>query len=470
MVFESSSNSSSIPRTFGQLLTPSLSSMNTLRPTASCPCCSFIGGDLFLPYNEGDEKQPDGDSNLTAEDNGATQRLGVISPIDSWKTISGEGSNGIILLVDTHGHPHLQRDMQYGEASSGEFIGNERLISLTCAVSPLDWNDALKYASRSQLILPALGVHPWYLGDILRDYDQPEETDDTTSAPHQLSQHPKVSIGEKYLQWDWLTELEHHISQHPNAVVGEIGLCKMARFVREFPKEHGGKATALQLQKLVFRKQLELAARWSRPVTVHCVNMHGAFMDILKEIFQETKESYNRESKANESISLQMCLRKAFPPSIAMHSFTGTAYHVQQILEFEREIFNPDQANDKRGLRRKKKQGGDAAKEMARKENKEESLFYFGFSHAVNHIMCTSDKAKRKGVEAVRAVPSDRLLAESDVHATSDVTLGTAGAIAYISSARGEELRSVAKLTTMNGLKYLHSLAHTSQLSVNYNN
>ena len=54
-------------------------------------------------------------------------------------------------------------------------------------------------------------------------------------------------------------------------------------------------------------------------------------------------------------------------------------------------------------------------------------MFYFCFSHSVNHLMCTSEKARRRDMEAVRSVPSDRLLAESDVHASIDVTLGTAG-------------------------------------------
>ena len=57
-------------------------------------------------------------------------------------------------------------------------------------------------------------------------------------------------------------------------------------------------------------------------------------------------------------------------------------------------------------------------------------MFYFGFSHSVNHLICTSEKARRRGTEAVWSVPSDRLLVESDVHASIDITLGTAGAVA----------------------------------------
>ena len=87
--------------------------------------------------------------------------------------------------------------------------------------------------------------------------------------------------------------------------------------------------------------------------------------------------------------------------------------------------------------------------------------------------MCSSDKARRQGLQAVRAVPRDRLLAESDVHCPRDVAVGTAGAIAYMAMALLEEdggddaedadqvsrmMETVADLTTRNGLAFLGGL------------
>ena len=80
--------------------------------------------------------------------------------------------------MDTHGHPHLQREVRYASHDDDGIddnhstmmqssIAGESVVSLTCAVSPLDWKVALEYASQSSRILPALGIHPWYLGDIL---------------------------------------------------------------------------------------------------------------------------------------------------------------------------------------------------------------------------------------------------------------------------------------------------------------
>ena len=92
-------------------------------------------------------------------------------------------------------------------------------------------------------------------------------------------------------------------------------------------------------------------------------------------------------------------------------------------------------------------------------------MFYFGFSHSVNHLMCTSKKARRRGTEVVRSVPSDRLLVESDVHTSIDVTLGTAGAVAYAAHVRGERIEDVAERCVVNGLRFLSSLGSMTTTS-----
>mmetsp|Transcript_14871 Transcript_14871/g.26261 ORF Transcript_14871/g.26261 Transcript_14871/m.26261 type:complete len:485 (+) Transcript_14871:141-1595(+) len=457
------------PITFGQLVSSDLSTtMNSPFSTPSCPCCSFLSGaGLFLPWNQDDGLNENDGNNDEVENSSGDLSLStdIITPNEAWKRISAmgncaAGTNGEtrqqIFLVDTHGHPHLQREVQYADmadttTSVDELKDSpEGVVSLTCAVSPLDWKDSLKYASQSPQILPALGVHPWYLGDIMVDINDTEICDDDNM--------------DKYLQWEWLTDLETHLSEHPHMLVGEIGLCKMARFVREFPKERGGKATALQLQKLVFRKQLELAAKWSRPVTVHCVNAHGIFMEVMRNILEEVKES----CKGEETQEAKKLWRRAFPPAIAMHSFTGTAHHVGEIMAFEKELLYPEEveAGGKRRRRKQKQQEVENPSSESNsdkdKDGQNEMLFYFGFSHAVNHIMCTSDKARKKGMEAVRSIPPDRLLVESDVHASVDVALGTAGAVAYAAQVRGEMLEEVAECTTRNGLRFLSSLGSLS--------
>ena len=412
----------------------------------TCPCCAFIlssdGALSSMPWNQDQDgsglcfsaaPQP-------VETPTSASSATIIDPVEAWEKIRaiGRGNENGVLLVDSHGHPQLRREAQYDAGSSSEQPSS--VVSLACAVAPVDWDDVLAYSSH-EYILPALGVHPWYLNDIL--------SSSTTGAI--LAE----DCTEEYLDWGWLEDLEVKLVEHPNLFVGEIGLCKMAKFVREFPKEKGGKATAMALQKMVFRRQFELAARYQRPVTVHCVNAHGIFMEIMKDIYGKAKESSPAAGKNGDEHELKRRLRRAFPPSIAMHSFTGTAHHCNELLMFEREILYPG-SMEKGGNRRRNKKRETETTDSA--TDTDDPIFYFGFSHAVNHLMCTSEKARKKGGEAVRAIPSERLLVESDVHCPSDVALGTAGAASYAANVRGLSLEEIVTTTTTNGLRFLGSV------------
>jgi TatD DNase family protein len=320
-------------------------------PARACPCCAFAPGDLFLPGTPKNDNES-GESQYPPDD-------GMPTPQQALQHLAG------MTLVDTHCHAHLERNLhetyQYDDAT---LLTLPRVISLSCSVEPSDWQACLDYAAQSTAILPALGVHPWYLENLPENY---------------------------------LEQLEGLLKQHKHAMVGEIGLCKVAKFVRTYPE---GKTAALELQRRVFKEQMELAAKYQRPVSVHCVNQHGVLMKVLEEL-------------------------PKLPPTIGMHSFTGTAQQVQQLLKFDQQ--HPS------------------------------TQIFFGFSHIVNYEMCSSDKSRRQGHEAIRAVPRNRLLAESDVHHALDVAMGTAGAIAHLAYALEQPPEQVAQLTLENGLEFLRS-------------
>jgi TatD DNase family protein len=361
-----------------------------------CPCCYFDQPN-FLPFFL---LQANEDS--TASDGGA-----MLSPLESLEKIKeyaavknddggeAERTKGV-WLVDTHGHPQLNQESD-GEKYQHDADTMEKpaglVVELACAVSPNDWQDTLAYAAQSPHIRPALGVHPWYLEDL------PD---------------------------GWLHDLETLLRQHSRAVVGEIGLCKMARFLRTFPE---GKQAALKLQRQVFLDQFQLAARLKRPVSVHCVDQHGVFLIALQELRDGLPPSGTQggEPKNEDDTTL-------FPPAIAMHSFTGTAHHVKKLLEFETTL-QKQQTNVK---------------------------FYFGFSHIVNVDMSSSEKSRRQGREAIRAVPRERLVAESDVHSAGNVAAGTAGAVSYLAFALEEPLQQVAERVASNGLAFLNTGIPTS--------
>lgn len=87
-------------------------------------------------------------------------------------------------------------------------------------------------------VVPAFGVHPWFA----------EEWSAEARA-----------------------ELRNYISDTPDAALGEIGLDRCR-----------GNAEA---QEKAFREQLELAAEFQRPATVHCVRAFGKTETVLREFF-----------------------------------------------------------------------------------------------------------------------------------------------------------------------------------------
>eukprot|EP00978_Attheya_sp_CCMP212_P013435 scaffold33784_cov58-Attheya_sp.AAC.3 len=365
----------------------------------SCPCCYFDQPN-FLPFFllQGNEDSTDADGGEMLSPREALEQIKEYAAAKNDGGGEAERTNKGVWLVDTHGHPQLNQESdgeKYHQNEDADRMEKPAgLVELACAVSPNDWQATLAYAAQSPHIRPALGVHPWYLEDL------PD---------------------------GWLHDLEALLRQHSRAVVGEIGLCKMARFLRTFPQ---GKLAALQLQRQVFLDQFQLAARLQRPVSVHCVDQHRVFLTALQELRDgippsETQGAPNNNDEDDTPL---------FPPAVAMHSFTGTAHHVKKLLEFETTI-QKQQKNVK---------------------------FYFGFSHIVNVDMSSSEKSRRQGREAIQAVPRDRLLAESDVHSTGNVAAGTAGAVSYLAFALEEPLQQVAERLASNGLAFLNTGIPTS--------
>jgi Tat protein secretion system quality control protein TatD with DNase activity len=405
----------------------------TMEHKRSCPCCAFLSNDLFLPKSEilvdnAEETNRNESSSSSLETQ--QQQTAMMSTAQAWQILreknkaiircssSGDddyrsGHHRLLpLVVDTHGHAHLEREEEQDDSAQAAIYcldaddddhvvvaddtplsftptaekseeQNDQLqvlpcwISLTCAVQQADWDDCLAYAASNPYRMAAIGIHPWYLANLSND---------------------------------WLDKLEHILQQHAGVMVGEIGLCKMARFLRTY--EHG-KQAALALQRHVFVQQLQLAALYQRPVSIHCVNQQGVLLDIFKEQQQQQRQ------------------RLLLPPAMALHSFTGTAHHVKLLLAWEATL--------------------NLTKEQ-------QPLLYFGFSHAVNHVMCSSEKSRRQGREAICMVPPDRLLAESDLHVTSHILGGTVASIAYLAWALDKDVTLVAQQTRDSGLRFLRTL------------
>lgn len=146
-------------------------------------------------------------------------------------------------IIDSHIH--------LTDYESGADIG--AIIESACAAgvshlvcngtSEHDWQSVLALAGNHQEVIPFLGLHPWFV--------------QKSSA-------------------DWLAKLEELVASC-SCGIGEAGLDKLVE-----PRDQA-------LQENAFRAQLDLARRYGRPITIHCVRAWGWLMDILR-----TEESIPR--------------------------------------------------------------------------------------------------------------------------------------------------------------------------------
>ncbi len=140
-------------------------------------------------------------------------------------------------------HLHLQ-DERLGDAF--ELARHMRRAGVEAAVIDAtrqsDWNKVHQLTAWSMgeevpELFPAYGIHPWYA--------------DTAAE-------------------GWLEDLQDYLATHPSASIGEIGLDAWIE------------APHLDLQRPIFRAQLELAAQLSKTMSIHCLKAWGPLFEELK--------------------------------------------------------------------------------------------------------------------------------------------------------------------------------------------
>lgn len=141
------------------------------------------------------------------------------------------------VLLDAHAH--LQDPILLSRAD--EVLWRARQAGVCRIVcngsSQDDWPAVLELAGRSEAVIPAFGLHPWYVGG--------------RSAA-------------------WMDDLQRCLDAVPSSV-GEIGLDRWLE-----PRDESA-------QEEVFRLQLDVARQRDLPVTVHCLRAWGWLLDVLRD-------------------------------------------------------------------------------------------------------------------------------------------------------------------------------------------
>ncbi|RGP74727.1 hypothetical protein FSPOR_1306 [Fusarium sporotrichioides] len=269
------------------------------------------------------------------------------------------------------------------------------------------------FSQEQTTVVAGYGRHPWFSHEL---YDDSVEnptyipSDDVEAAKERHYKAVLSPAPEDPAWWhdqpvpialsDFIAETRARLIQDPFAMVGEIGLDKPFRLPMQWPEPRpprdaartdGGRERRplsqhrIQIphQKAVFMAHLKLAGELGRAVSVHGVQVHGLLYDTLSECWKghelKGRNARDKERKGNpQMVDTGEEASKPYPPRICLHSFSGK---------------------------------GDAVKQYLKPSIP--AKIFFSFSKANN---LGTDGATDKTRDAVKAVPDNRILVESDLH------------------------------------------------------
>lgn len=150
-------------------------------------------------------------------------------------------------------------------------------------------------------VLCGFGLHPWFAPAKKSANMTPPVVNRSCCSPQgsmpQWRDSSTASL--TYSMEEALEELESHLLLNPNAFVGEIGLDKL----RGPPQE---------IQVEAFLAQVRLAAKYCRPVSIHCVRHYGLLLELLQSLTAEE-----------------------VPPAFILHGFTGSHSIAKSLLNLK---------------------------------------------------------------------------------------------------------------------------------------
>ena len=275
-------------------------------------------------------------------------------------------------------------------------------------------------------IVPSFGWHPWFSYQIYDD--RPNGPMQNLQAPKKQAHYGRVirpspvddddfirSLPSPLSLSDLLEQIRSHLERYPLALVGEIGLDRAFRIPgnelvdNDYEKDPaltpGGREgrrlspyrVDVDHQRIVLTAQLNLAGEMRRAVSVHGVSAHGIVFETLKKTWQghEKPVLSKRQRKRRASVDAAHDMEddaeekqrnaeadrpKPFPPRICLHSYSGTPDTLKQYVQ-------PSTP----------------------------AVLFFSFSTLVNF-----SSQSKKAFPVIQAVPDDRILAESDLHAAGE--------------------------------------------------
>ena len=140
-------------------------------------------------------------------------------------------------LFDSHCHLQDRRLLPEIDAVLNRAQAAGVAFAVCSGSTENDWVDVLALAHRHPMVIPALGIHPWYASERSES---------------------------------WFENLEAALRQDNRIAVGEIGL------------DHALDKRDDDDQMRLFHRQLTLAQRLQRPASIHCRKAWGSLTELLR--------------------------------------------------------------------------------------------------------------------------------------------------------------------------------------------
>lgn len=141
-------------------------------------------------------------------------------------------------LFDAHCHWHDERLAPHRQTIEAELARLPLERAVVNGTHPEDWEAVASLAENDERVIPAFGLHPWWVND----------------APG-----------------DWIVRLKDCLQRFPRAGLGEVGLDRWVEG-HDLPR-----------QQEALRAQLELAAAENRFISLHCLQAWGPMLDALRD-------------------------------------------------------------------------------------------------------------------------------------------------------------------------------------------
>src|SRR5205085_2400073 len=111
---------------------------------------------------------------------------------------------------------------------------------------------------------------------------------------------------------NWLTTVEKLLIAYPHSHLGEVGLDASAKLLSPTTQAPTKIQTSMDHQAAVLEKQLDLAAKHNRSVSLHCVRSTGQFVSLIQSKFGK---------------------QHPLPPRICIHSYSGSVDTIKLLTQ-----------------------------------------------------------------------------------------------------------------------------------------